>query len=69
MEQITAIKTDTRTETIVFNAQGDEIARFDGVRNIRPKEYEDNLPIEARIVETTVRILNIIKIEKLCQNN
>ena len=64
MEETVAIKTETRTETVVLDAQGEEIARLEGIHNIRPKDYEERLPVEVRVIETTVRLLNVVKIEK-----
>lgn len=64
-----AIDFEPKTEkiTVVYNAAGDEIARLKGAVMIKPKDYEDVLPVEYRHIAITTQVLNVVKIEK--QNN
>ena len=50
--------------TIVYNKDGKEIERLEGRAEIKPKDYEDRLPITYHHVKVTTEILNVVKIEK-----
>ena len=54
----------TVTHTVIYNANGEEIDRLDGEVQIRPKDYEDQLPVEYRVIETTTRLITKARIEK-----
>ena len=53
----------TVIHTVVYNADGVEIAKLDGEVGIRPKDYAEQLPIEYRVIETTTRLITKGKIE------
>ena len=54
----------TRVETVVYSADGSEIARLDGRVAVRPKDYADQLPVEVRVVETTTQVVTIMRIDR-----
>lgn len=54
----------TVTHTVVYNSKGEEIARHEGEVPIRPNDYEDQLPVEYRVIETTTRVITKARIEK-----
>lgn len=56
---------DIRTlETVVYDRDGHEIDRMAGHVEISPKDYDGQLPIEYRYIETTVRTLCGFKVER-----
>lgn len=54
----------TKVETIVYNSKNEEIQRYDGAREIHCKDFKDVLPINYKIIKTTVKVLSSITIEK-----
>ena len=54
----------TVVETVVYDREGKEIVRLEGRKEIRAKEYEEHLPVEYRIVETTTRVIAKARLEK-----
>lgn len=54
----------TRVETVVYAADGGEIARLEGRVVVKPKDYADQLPVEVRVVETITQVVTIMKIDK-----
>ena len=53
-----------RIETVVYGADGGEIARLEGKVVVKPKDYADQLPVEVRVVETTTQVVTIMRIDK-----
>ncbi|MBQ9417120.1 MAG: hypothetical protein IJU19_00875 [Bacteroidales bacterium] len=51
-------------QTVVYNADGAEIARLEGHVVIRPKDYEEQLPVEYHHITTTTEVIAIARIEK-----
>ena len=54
----------TKVETVVYGADGCEIARLEGRVVVRPKDYAEQLPVEVRVVETTTQIVTIMRLEQ-----
>lgn len=48
--------------TVVYNSNGEEIARMEGHVQVKPKDYADQLPIEVHHVVT--ERVRIFKMEK-----
>lgn len=40
------------TETAVYDADGHELARYDGVKEVRGKDFKNNLPIKCKVIKT-----------------
>ena len=56
---------DIRTlETVVYDRDGHEIARMAGHVEVVAKDYDGQLPIEYRYIETTVRTICGFKVER-----
>lgn len=54
----------TKLETIVYNSKNEEIRRYDGAKEIFGKDFKDVLPINYKIIKTTIEVLSSITIEK-----
>ena len=54
----------TETITVIYDAKGGEIAKLDGRVEVRPKDYEQYLPVEYRHISITTEVLSVVKIEK-----
>ena len=54
----------TTKSTVIYDINGKEITTLDGHVAVRPKDYEQYLPVEYRHITTTTEIVSIVKIEK-----
>lgn len=52
----------TNTETYVYDKDGVELDRFDGIVTVSGKDYDEYLPIEVVQKSTTIQILNVTHI-------
>jgi DNA-binding protein len=52
------------TSTVVYNANGEEIDRKEGIVTINARDYADYLPVTYKQIKTTTEILNSIRLEK-----
>lgn len=50
--------------TIIYDKDGNEITTLDGIVSVKPKDYEDYLPVEYRQYKITTELLNVVRIEK-----
>lgn len=50
--------------TVIYDAEGNEIERLDGIVTINPKDYEQHLPITYRHIAITTELLSVIRIDK-----
>ena len=57
-------KPQTKESTIIYDANSNIIAELEGHVYVRPKDYEDYLPVEYRHITTTTQITSIVKIDK-----
>lgn len=64
MDDDTMFEPTTAVETVVYAADGSIADRQQGKVMVRPKDYEDVLPVEVRIIETTTRLISVMKIDK-----
>ena len=54
----------TKVETIVYNSKNEEIQRYDGAKEVFGKDFKDVLPINYKIIKTTIEVLSSVTIEK-----
>lgn len=54
----------TKVETIVYNSKNEEIQRYDGAKEVFGKDFKDALPINYKIIKTTIEVLSSVTIEK-----
>lgn len=54
----------TKIQTIVYNQEGKEIKRYDGIKELYGRDFKDTLPINYKVVKTTVEILSSVTIDK-----
>ena len=54
----------TKVETIAYNSKNEEIQRYDGVKEVFGKDFKDVLPINYKIIKTTIEVLSSVTIEK-----
>lgn len=54
----------TIQETLVLNAQGEEIARLEGHVQVNARDYDSILPISYCHIDTTTQLISKVKIEK-----
>lgn len=61
-------KPQTKESTIIYDANGNIIAELEGHVCVRPKDYEDYMPIECRHITITTQIASIVRIDKKGDN-
>lgn len=61
-------KPQTKESTIIYDANGNIIAELEGHVCVRPKDYEDYMPIEYRHITITTQIASIVRIDKKGDN-
>lgn len=54
----------TKVETIVYNSKNEVIQRYDGAKEVFGKDFKDVLPINYKIIKTTIEVLSSVTIEK-----
>ena len=54
----------TKIQTIVYNQEGKEIKRYDGIKELYGKDFKDVLPINYKVVKTTIEIISSVTIDK-----
>lgn len=57
-------KPQTKESTVIYDEDGNVIDELEGHVYVRPKDYEEYLPVEYRHLTTTTQITSIVKIDK-----